>query len=319
MTALDAAGPQAATILELFWPMVGVLGVVYLLTVLSLVPAIRRGRRRAALEGSQPELVADEERENRTRGAITAAVVVTIVILVGIVVADFLTSRSLNAIAVSKGMRIRLVGHQWWWEAHYQDSIPASGVSVANELHIPTGRPVLLSMTSNDVIHSFWIPELNGKKDLIPGYTTDLWIQADEPGVYEGQCGEFCGLQHAKMRLTVVAETPARFQAWLDAQRRPAPPPADSIVARGQEVFLAGTCPMCHRVAGTSAGSLNGPDLTHVASRRSLAAGSIPNTRGALAGWILNPSGIKPGVRMPGNTMAPGDLHALLSYLQSLK
>jgi cytochrome c oxidase subunit II len=319
MTVLEAGGPQSATILRLFWPTVAVLGVVYLLVVLALLPAIRRGRRRATEEGDEADLAPEISRENRARGIITTAVVATIVILFGLVVADYLTSTSLNRIAVSKGIRIRLIGHQWWWEAHYQDSVPSRAVAVANELHIPVGRPVLLSMTSNDVIHSFWIPELNGKKDLIPGYTNDLWIQADEPGVYEGQCGEFCGLQHAKMRLTLVAETPERYDAWIAAQSQPAGAPINSTVARGREVFLAGTCAMCHRVAGTSAGSVNGPDLTHVASRRTLAAGSLPNTRGALAGWISNPSGIKPGVRMPPNSMRGDDLHALLSYLQSLK
>jgi cytochrome c oxidase subunit II len=319
MTSIEPAGPQSGTIMRLFWPMVGVLTGVYLVTVLALVPALNRSRRRERQEEAGTLAVADEAAERRARNLVAGAVIVTIVILFGIVVADFMTTRSLNEIAVAKGLRIRVIGHQWWWEAHYQDSTPSLAVQTANELHIPVGRPVLLSMTSGDVIHSFWIPELNGKKDLIPGYTNDLWIQADRPGVFEGQCGEFCGMQHAKMRLSVIAEPPEKYDEWIRAQRAEADTATDSAVTRGREVFLAGTCPMCHRVAGTSAGAVNGPDLTHVASRRTLAAGSLPNTRGALAGWILNPSGVKPGVRMPPNSMKSGDLDALLTYLQSLK
>jgi cytochrome c oxidase subunit 2 len=319
MTAIEPAGPQSSTIMRLFWPMTGVLAAVYLLTTLALVPAIRRGRRRAREEGELSLAPHDTRRERRARGVVTVAVGLSVVILLAIVVADFLTTRSLNTIAQTEGIRVRLVGHQWWWEVHYQDSLPSRAVVTANELHVPVGRPVHLSMTSGDVIHAFWVPELNGKKDLIPGYTTDLWLQADRPGVYEGQCGEFCGLQHAKMRLTVIAEPEARYDEWIAAQRRP----ADSIVAplamRGREVFLAAPCAMCHRVGGTSAGSMNGPDLTHVASRRTLAAGALPNTRGALAGWILDPAGVKPGTQMPSTSMKGPDLDALLTFLQSLK
>jgi cytochrome c oxidase subunit 2 len=169
------------------------------------------------------------------------------------------------------------------------------------------------------VIHSFWVPNLAGKKDLIPGYTQSMWFQADTAGDYRAQCAEFCGLQHAKMALHVIAESPADYRRWVESQRAPAKSPTDSVADRGREVFLTGQCAMCHAITGTSAGSRNGPDLTHLASRRTIAAGTLPNTRGALAGWIVDPQRVKPGTHMPPNQLSPPDLDALLTYLQSLK
>jgi cytochrome c oxidase subunit 2 len=163
------------------------------------------------------------------------------------------------------------------------------------------------------------VPNLAGKKDLIPGYTQSMWFQADTAGDYRAQCAEFCGLQHAKMALHVIAEPPAKYEQWAEAQRKPAHTPTDSVADRGREVFLTGQCVMCHSITGTSAASHNGPDLTHLASRRTIAAGTLPNTRGALAGWIVDPQQVKPGTHMPPNQLAPQDLEALLTYLQSLK
>jgi cytochrome c oxidase subunit II len=169
------------------------------------------------------------------------------------------------------------------------------------------------------VIHSMWVPNLAGKKDLIPGYTQSMWFQADTAGDYRAQCAEFCGLQHAKMALHVIAEPPAKYEKWAEEQRKPAHTPTDSVADRGREVFLTGQCVMCHSITGTSAASHAGPDLTHLASRRTIAAGTLPNTRGALAGWIVDPQQVKPGTHMPPNQLAPQDLEALLTYLQSLK
>src|SRR5581483_5301132 len=162
-----------------------------------------------------------------------------------------------------------------------------------------------IRLSSSDVIHSLWVPSLAGKKDLIPGHRTSLWLQADTPGVYRGQCAEFCGVQHAKMALLVIAEPPERYRTWL--------------ARRGLAVFLGSSCVLCHAIAGTPAASRMGPDLTHLASRRTLAAGSLPNRRGALAGWIADPQRIKPGSRMPPNPLGPGDLRALLAYLEGLR
>ncbi len=169
------------------------------------------------------------------------------------------------------------------------------------------------------MIHSFWVPQLHGKRDLIPGYTTNLWIEADRPGLYRGQCAEFCGMQHAHMALWVVAEPEAQYEAWLDQQRDTALAPTSAIALRGQQVFLNTSCALCHAIRGTPAASNAGPDLTHVASRRTLAAGTLPNNIGALAGWILDPHASKPGNNMPGNALLPSDLQALVTYLGGLR
>jgi cytochrome c oxidase subunit 2 len=170
-----------------------------------------------------------------------------------------------------------------------------------------------------DVIHSFWVPNLHGKKDMIPGQVNTFWLQADRPGVFRGQCAEFCGFQHANMALYVVAEPEDQFARWQAQQRQPAPEPATDAQRKGRDVFMASSCVLCHAVAGTSAGGVTGPNLTHVASRLSLAAGTLPNTRGHLAGWIVDPQLQKPGNNMPPNLLSPHELQALLSYLETLR
>jgi cytochrome c oxidase subunit 2 len=181
------------------------------------------------------------------------------------------------------------------------------------------GRPVVVQLRSDDVIHSLWLPNLAGKRDLIPGRTSTITFRADQPGTYRGQCAEFCGYQHALMGLVVVAETPEQFQAWVDAQRRPAPEPADAQVLRGRTVFQSTACAMCHTVNGTMAQGKKAPDLTHLASRQTLAAGTLPNTREALASWIQDPQKHKPGTNMPAVPLSPEDLDAVVTYLGSLR
>jgi cytochrome c oxidase subunit 2 len=178
---------------------------------------------------------------------------------------------------------------------------------------------VVVTLRSNDVIHSLWIPNLQGKKDLIPGRTATLRLRADRAGTYRGQCAEFCGLEHALMALLVEAEPNDRFEAWAARQRQPAAEPLDALARRGQEVFLGKSCVMCHTVTGTTANGRLGPDLTHLASRRTIASGMFPNNRGHLAGWIADPQSLKPGVNMPANSLPPDDLQALLAYLETLK
>jgi cytochrome c oxidase subunit 2 len=251
--------------------------------------------------------------------SVTYAVAATIVILLVFFVTDLSVGRTLSPVPRRHPLTIELTGHQWWWEVSYADTSPHGRFTTANEIHIPVGEPVLFVLQAQDVIHSFWVPNLAGKKDLIPGYTQSVWFQADTAGLYRGQCAEFCGLQHAKMALHVVAQSKAEYQKWVDQQRETAHTPTDSVQSRGLEVFLTGQCAMCHSIEGTSAGSHAGPDLTHLASRRTIAAGTLPNTRGALAGWIVDPQQVKPGVRMPPNMLRPKDLDALLTYLQSLK
>jgi cytochrome c oxidase subunit 2 len=214
---------------------------------------------------------------------------------------------------------VEVAAKQYWWEVRYR-SPGAPDIVTANEIHVPVGRRVELHLTSPDVIHSFWAPELHGKLDHIPGRVNVLHIQADTPGVYPGYCAEYCGRQHAKMRFVVVAEPPDSFRAWLANEAAPARPPADSSAARGREVYLAAGCGHCHAVRGvTDPAPRHGPDLTHMASRRTLAAGIMAMNRGNLGGWIANPQALKRGNRMPAIPIPSEELHPLLDYLMSLR
>jgi cytochrome c oxidase subunit 2 len=245
--------------------------------------------------------------------------------------ADIATGLALHRMASEPvENHLRVIGHQWWWEVHYDDwpsrygeRGPSNIFQTANEIHVPvdTDHPVTLEikLDSHDVIHSFWVPNLNGKRDLVPGHPTDIFIRVDKVGTYWGECGEYCGYQHANMRIAVVAETPEQFRQWVAAQQTPAPEPTTDAQKRGRGVFLHSTCAMCHTIGGTAARALVGPDLTHVASRKLLAAGAAPNTPGYLAGWVVDPQKIKPGCNMPQNSLASTDLRALLEYLETLK
>jgi cytochrome c oxidase subunit 2 len=232
---------------------------------------------------------------------------------------DHVVGRALRNLPKENAVKIKATGHQWWWEFRYEDPTPSNILETANEIHIPVGRPVDFELQSPDVIHSFWIPNLHGKRDMIPGHTTHTTMQADRPGTFWGQCAEFCGYEHALMRFKVVAEPEAEFQKWLAASRQPAPEPTTETAKKGKTIFLGRTCVMCHTIQGSGAGGMIGPELTHIASRSHIAAGSFPNTRGYLAGWIANPQQLKPGVRMPPNTLAPDELQSLLDYLETLK
>lgn len=216
-------------------------------------------------------------------------------------------------------LTVEVIGRRWWWEIRYLDKGNRAVAVTANEIHIPVGRPVKFLLRSRDVIHSFWVPNLAGKVDLIPGQTNTAWLTADRAGAFRGQCAEFCGVQHTNMAFWVVAEPPEIFSNWLARESGPAIEPLDPVVARGQQVFLSSACTMCHAIRGTAARGQVAPDLTHLASRRTLAAGILPNNRGNLAGWILDPQHIKPGNRMPPINFDADSLHPLLSYLESLR
>jgi cytochrome c oxidase subunit II len=320
-SALDPAGAQAGRIDGLWRLMLYVTTAVYVVTMVALLAAAFRSRRRgAAAVGDAPDVRPDEARERRMARVVIGGVAATVVILFVFLVSSYLTGRNLHAEAKSSDVLvIKIRANQWWWAVEYDNPNPSWVVTTANEIHVPTGQAVQFRMTSNDVIHSFWVPNLHGKTDLIPGHETHTWIRADRAGVYRGQCAEFCGHQHAHMAFTVVAEPADKFKDWYNAQLQSAPAPQTPQQARGQQVFLSAPCVMCHRIQGTDANGRTGPDLTHVASRPTLAAGTLENTRGHLAGWIVDPQRIKPGVRMPPNNLEPGDLQALLDYLQSLK
>jgi cytochrome c oxidase subunit II len=315
-SVMDPAGPQARLIDRLGDAMFVAATAVVVLVVLALMWAAFR-RRTAAEAETPPELSGRDTGGMRT--AIVLATALTAVILLGFLVSDISVGRAITTNPGNKALQIRVTGHQWWWEVQYRDSLPKNWVTTANEIHIPVGKPVVFELLSTDVIHSFWPPNLSGKRDQIPGDENSLWFQADSAGVYRGQCAEFCGHQHAKMAFEIVAESPSDFAAWLTRQRDTARTPMDALARRGQEVFLASSCVMCHAISGTPAGSRIGPDLTHLASRRTIAAGTLLNNRGNLMGWISNPQVIKPGVKMPPSQLEGPDLLAVAAYLETLK
>ena len=244
---------------------------------------------------------------------------ITVVTLIALLFDTIVIGHSLETLRTPDALRIQVTGYQWWWDVQYENPVAGLRVTTANELHIPVGRPVAIDLLSSDVIHSFWVPNLQGKIDLVPGRKNELWLQADRPGTYRGQCAEYCGVQHAHMALVVIAEPEDLFQRWLTANRASAPLPQTAQQVRGREVIERGPCAMCHAVQGTAASARMGPDLTHIASRSSLAAGTVPNTRGYLAGWIVDPQHLKPGNHMPPTGLRDDELQAVLAYLEMLK
>jgi cytochrome c oxidase subunit 2 len=219
-----------------------------------------------------------------------------------------------------KDLEVQVIARRWWWEFRYRNPDDGNPVVLANELHLPLDRAAVLDFTSNDVIHSFWVPSLAGKVDVIPGTPTRLVIHATQPGRVRGQCAEYCGTQHANMGLEVVVETPAQFRTWLLNQAAPAAEPSDALARRGQQAFVDGGCGACHTVRGTSAAGVLGPDLTHVASRRRLAAATLDNAAGPLIAWVHDAQGLKPGSLMPSMPVSSGEeSRALAAYLGSLQ
>jgi cytochrome c oxidase subunit 2 len=318
-SALDPAGPQSGRISRLWWFMFYVCAAIFLLVSISLLGAIFHRRERQEKKGDEPDREPEPDRERRMTRVVMGAVGLTVVILFVFLISDFSTGRALYSLPSEQALSIKITGHQWWWDVEY-DAEPASNiVRTANEIHIPVGRPVKFRLTSTDVIHSFWVPNLSGKKDLIPGHETVLTLQADRAGEFRGQCAEFCGYQHAHMGLMVVAEPPEKFYEWMNQQRASSVQPASALQQRGQQVFLSSPCIMCHSIRGTDAAGRVAPDLTHLMSRKTIAAGTLANTRDHLARWITNSQEIKPGNNMPPVPLAPEDLQALLAYLESLK
>jgi len=309
---LAARGPQAASIAELWWVMLGLATIVSLLVIGMLLVAVRRGRAR-----HRDESVAEV---NETLMVWVGGVIGPAIILFGVLVKSLQVA---PAIYPSPGepppaITVEVTGKQFWWEVRY----PESGIVTANEITIPVGQPVRFLVSSPDVIHSFWIPQLQGKIDMIPGRVTEIRMQADEVGAFRGQCAEFCGMGHALMAFWVIALPPGEFAAWLARRQLPRPEPAEAEVGRGREVFFASGCGHCHATRGAplppALGGV-GPDLSDLATRRTLAAGTLPNTRGALGDWISNPQRIKPGSLMPPTQLPSHELEALLTYLESLR
>ena len=301
-SVLQPAGPDADVIAHMAWILFGGATLIFV-AVMALLALSLRGH--AGLVRPM-------------RWIVGAGIAFPVAVLVLLLAWSTWQSGQLRAQGSRVPLQISVSAKMWWWEVRYRG--PAGDIVSANEIHIPAGQDVYIGLSASDVIHSLWIPALNGKMDAIPGRVTGLTLHAAKPGVYRGQCAEYCGEQHARMALHVVAHTSADFNAWLARQSLPAAVPSAAYLERGRRVFVEQRCGACHTIRGVEDGALLGPDLTHVGSRLHIAAGTLRNHRGTLAGWIADPQSIKPGVRMPAAADLDGDsLRALATYLESLK
>ncbi|WP_142848419.1 cytochrome c oxidase subunit II [Telmatospirillum sp. J64-1] len=305
-SALHPAGPEAAEVANLWWAMF----VGSILIMILVVGMIAWGLLRAR---------GDEKLAGKTMIYLFGIGLPLVTLTALIYFSVDLTTRSRSGDTVAA--TIEVVGKRWWWEVRYPGAAPdGSDIITANEIRIPAGQPVEIYLSTTDVIHSFWVPAIAGKLDMIPGRLNRMVIQADEPGEYRGQCAEFCGEQHALMAFMLVAQPPEEYAAWLEAQARPAPEPEDPFLARGRDAFLDAGCGTCHRVRGTTADGVLGPDLTHVGSRLTIGAGTLPNGIGPLAGWIADSQSIKPRNLMPNFNNFDGEtLRAIAAWLESLE
>jgi cytochrome c oxidase subunit 2 len=312
-SALDPHGTSAIHLKQLIVVIVVACSLVWMLVMIALIGALWRTRP----ERARPTDV-DPSVEHRMSRSVVAATIATAVVIAGFTAASFFTTRALSA-AGRDELVIKVSGSQWWWNVQYLDPQPGKTFQTANEIHIPVGRNVRFQLEGDDVIHSFWVPSLAGKQDLIPGRLNEIAVRAERAGVYRGQCAEFCGLQHAHMAFLVIAEPQEAFDKWANEQRQPAVKAPDEEAAAGREAFLAKPCASCHTIRGTSASGTTGPDLTHVGSRRMIAAGLFETTRGSLAAWIADPQTLKPGNNMPMVPLTSDELRSISAYLASLK
>ncbi|HVX75527.1 MAG TPA: cytochrome c oxidase subunit II [Bradyrhizobium sp.] len=310
---MDPHGTSAINLKQLIILIVTVCSLVWMLVMIALIGALWRARP----ERTRP-VELDPRRERRMSGTVIAATFVTVIVISGFTLASFFTTRALS-LAGPDDLTIRVRGAQWWWNVEYLDPRPDKSFQTANEIHIPVGRNVRFLLEGDDVIHSFWVPSLAGKQDLIPGRPNELSIRAKRAGIYRGQCAEFCGLQHAHMAFLVIADPQNVFDKWADGQRQPAVKPSDEESAAGRDAFLGKACASCHTIRGTPASGTTGPDLTHVGSRKYIAAGLFETTRGSLAAWIADPQTLKPGNNMPMVPLTADELRSVSAYLASLK
>jgi cytochrome c oxidase subunit 2 len=316
-TSLGGEGADDASFIRLFAIFLIVCGVMYLLVLAGLAGAL--ARRRGNRPGLTVESASHHENSPLARSALIGWTALILLGLTGLTLASFLEDRSAAARARNPQLKLKVIANQWWWDVIYTTDDVSKTVHTANELHLPVGVEAEVQLKSNDVIHSFWVPNLAGKQDLIPGRTTDIQLLPRKTGLYRGQCAEFCGVQHANMALVVTVESKADFLRWMDQQRRPAFAPANSLELAGYRYVTTRECGSCHNISGTSAGGQVGPDLTHFASRRTIGAGTLPMSSGNLYGWVADPQSQKPGNQMPTIGLAPNDLHAVVAYLERLK
>jgi cytochrome c oxidase subunit 2 len=308
-SALDPAGPASTAIGRLYWVLLALCVFVYVAVMAAALAGALAKRGKEATAGT----------DRRLRFIVSVAIGLTVVAVLGVLALSARTGSALASTRYQQGIEIRVTGHQWWWQIEYPGSAPQDHFETANELHVPIGTPIHLSLMSDDVIHSLWTPNLHGKRDLFPGRTTTLDWVAEREGVYRGVCAEFCGHQHAHMGLLVVAEAPAAFEAWSARQRRNAAAPQADAAQRGKDIFLSAQCALCHTVRGTPAGGRMGPELTHVGSRQTIAAATLPNQLEPLKGWISNPQASKPGNLMPPSPLSQAQIADVAAYLQELR
>lgn len=319
LSYLTGSGSRNYPVVSLLWgEIVLSLAVVAIVAILVLAGVIWR-RRAPGIEGLSSVPV---ERNGSGLPFIYVGVILTFVALVAYTVWNYEVLAAVATPPADSAFTVAITGHRWWWQVDYKPSGGAPPFTTANELRIPVGRPVKVELRTADVIHSFWVPALTGKTDTIPGQQNVTWLEADRAGVYRGQCGEYCGQQHAKMAFAVVAEPQAQFDAWRSEQVNgpavaPQGPQRDAA-KRGEAVFMR-HCAVCHTVRGTLALGKIGPDLSHLMERKTIAAGTLPNTIGALSGWIANPQHIKPGNLMPSLDLSGPELASLRDFLQTLQ
>jgi cytochrome c oxidase subunit 2 len=311
-SAIDSAGTQSASIEALWWYYFYVTLAIYGVVILFILGAMLWRSARNTSETKVPS------NERWLKFVFANAIVLTAIILVDLLFNDHLAARAMD-LTSPPTVKIRVTAQQWWWSFEYDDTLPSNIFTTANEIHLPVGQVVEFELISTDVIHSFWIPNLSGKQDVVPAMQIHLRLQPTKVGTYWGQCAEFCGLQHAQMRFRVVVESPEDFQRWLSHQRSPGSTPENEAQQRGQQQFLKSTCIMCHAIQGTSAMGSVGPDLTQVGSRPWIAGGSLANNRGNLAAWIADPQQHKPGARMPAHLLGGQELRDVAEYLESLR
>lgn len=301
---LYPASDGAAEIARLYWLTFGIATVIFLLVEGFLLYTLFRFRQK------DPNVIPP-----KVHGSTPLEIAWTIAPAIILFMVFVLMVRTMRASAEvpAEAMQIQVVGHQWWWEFQY----PELGIETANELIVPAGRPVMVELTSDNVIHSFWIPQLAGKTDVVPGQTNSMWFQADEAGEYRGQCAELCGAQHANMNFLVIALPPDQFSEWSERQQQPALE-ASGEAAAGQEIFMTGQCIACHAIDGTIAQGVLGPNLTHFGSRRSIAGLTLENTPENLARWLTDPQMVKPLNKMVITQLSQEEVDALVQYLSNL-
>lgn len=315
--ALAGDGADGANFAALFWLFMIVCAVMYVLVIGGLIAAL--WRKRSANQALTVEGGRHHDEPAAFSRALAGWAILILAGLAGLTVASFFTDRSNARAAEHPRLLINVTGNQWWWDVEYVSSDPSKSFHTANELHLPVGVPVEVKLQANDVIHSFWVPNLAGKQDLIPGRVTDIQLMPLKAGYYRGQCAEFCGVQHAHMAFDVTVESEAGFRRWVAAQQRVAFAPASPLELAGYRTFLSRQCSSCHNVAGTPASGTIGPDLTHVASRRSIAAGTMPTSPASLYRWVADPQTHKPGNNMPTMDLSRDELRSVAAYLERLK